>query len=290
MISKELCELRNTNTDIENISRDVVITGDFADYIHNGLVDLGKGLNRLLSEVSIEVPEISKDIERIDSLIDYYKEEGNFSSRGASYNSLSFLKSGVVVFLSSLEAERDTTSIVRIKEAFNTKIVNIAKIIQAYPFDDIDIAKCAIDYLQNEGSEAILVSSVSDSEKLAPFQTGDIGTLLKVLGPEFEKKRIGAWETLESSNPDKLSQAANSMVELLDKVISNICGEEQFSEVLTSKFGSDNEKKWVDATRAWISQTKSNLHRVKHHSDYKSENMTRTLMQSAESIIYLLLK
>lgn len=79
------------------------------------------------------------------------------------------------------------------------------------------------------------------------------------------------------------------MVELLDQVISLACGETSLNDYLENKFGSEKESKWVEVTRKWIGETKSHLHRVKHHTDFQSEKMTRTLIEGAESIIVLIL-
>ena len=116
-----------------------------------------------------------------------------------------------------------------------------------------------------------------------------IDELLDQMDPNLKDKRIGAWMTFRSDNPDRLSQAANSMVELLDKVISRICKDVTFSEYLQEQFENDKEIKWAETARKFISDTKSNLHRVKHYKGYRDENMVETLLIVTERLIQLLL-
>ena len=117
-----------------------------------------------------------------------------------------------------------------------------------------------------------------------------IDELLDQLDPNLKAKRIGAWQTFKSDNPDRFSQATNSMVELLDKVIGQLCEKVTFSEYLDQRFESDKEIKWVESLRKFIGDTKSNLHRVKHHKGYNKENRVETLLMITERLIYLLLE
>jgi len=117
-----------------------------------------------------------------------------------------------------------------------------------------------------------------------------IDELLDQLDPKLKDKRIGAWQTFKSDNPDRLSQATNSMVELLDKVIGQLCEEVTFAEYLDQRFESDKEIRWVESLRKFIGDTKNNLHRVKHHKEYKNENIVETLLTVTERLIYLLLE
>ncbi len=80
------------------------------------------------------------------------------------------------------------------------------------------------------------------------------------------------------------------MVELLDRVIGLVCVKRKLAEVLSKKYCTSEETQWIDATRSWISQTKSKLHRVKHHPDYKAEILARTLLESAETIMIAILE
>lgn len=113
--------------------------------------------------------------------------------------------------------------------------------------------------------------------------------LLEKLDPKLKRRRQGAWQAFRSDNPDRLSQAANSMVELLDKVIGHVCQNSTLAEYLESKYHSSKDTKWVDATRKWISETKSYLHRIKHHVDERPGQITERLLHGAESIMLVVL-
>jgi hypothetical protein len=116
-----------------------------------------------------------------------------------------------------------------------------------------------------------------------------IDEFLDEIGSNLKDKRIGAWMAFRSDNPDRLSQAANSMVELLDKVISSICGEAPFSGYLQKHFDSEKDVRWAESVRKFIGDTKSNLHRVKHYKGYRDETMVETLLIVTERLIQLLL-
>lgn len=134
-----------------------------------------------------------------------------------------------------------------------------------------------------KASRLKIVIEVDQKEKT------EIDELLDQMAPNLKNKRIGAWMAFHSDNPDRLSQAANSMVELLDQVIAERCKDEPFSEYLQKRFGSDKEVKWAETARKFIGDTKSNLHRVKHYSKYRNENMVETLLTVTERLIHLVL-
>ena len=75
----------------------------------------------------------------------------------------------------------------------------------------------------------------------------------------------------------------------MDKVIGQLCGDVSFSEYLQKRFESEKEVKWAETARKFISDTKSNLHRVKHYKRYRDENMVETLLVVTERLIQLLL-
>ena len=155
------------------------------------------------------------------------------------------------------------------------------------PFRDIQLPECIHEYAvykqtsdQQDVEHAIAIAV--DVDKL--------DDLLEKLDPKLKRRRQGAWQAFRSDNPDRLSQAANSMVELLDKVIGHVCQNSTLVEYLESKYHSSKDTKWVDATRKWISETKSYLHRIKHHVDERSEQLTERLLHGAESIMLVVLE
>jgi len=136
--------------------------------------------------------------------------------------------------------------------------------------------------------------------KVEPLETKEkdkLDVLLNKINPALKKKRTGAWDTFRSDNPDKLSQAANSMVELLSQVLNSVCKGKKLGEFLKEKYKDDfweefskEEAKWIDATVEWISKTKNNLERVKHHIDYRLENIAETLLINCERIILIIVE
>ena len=114
--------------------------------------------------------------------------------------------------------------------------------------------------------------------------------LLDELDPRLRRRREGAWGALRSKNPDRLSQAANSMVELLDQVIAQVCKGTDLATYLKDKFQTHQETAWVNATRQWIGRTKDNLHGAKHHVDSQSERLTKALLKNAEAIVLVILE
>lgn len=137
--------------------------------------------------------------------------------------------------------------------------------------------------------KGMIISREPTEIEISESDKNKIDKLLDEISPSLKKKKVGAWITFKSDNPDKLSQATNSMVELLDQVIKIKCKESAFSDFLTHKFKSDKEIKWIESTRKWIGDTKSNLQRIKHYDDYTSENMVERLLKISEEIILLLL-
>ncbi len=109
------------------------------------------------------------------------------------------------------------------------------------------------------------------------------------LDPRLRRRRDGAWAALGSDNPDRLSQSANSMVELLDQVIGQVCRGIDLATFLKNKY-PNQKTEWVGATRQWIGRTKDNLHSAKHHVDIQSEQLTKALLTTTENILLLILE
>ena len=93
---------------------------------------------------------------------------------------------------------------------------------------------------------------------------------------------------LTSDIEDRVSQATNSMVEVLKGVIGAVCGSREFRDVLNEQYPDSSE--FILKTRAWISETKDGLERVKHHPDAQSPILAEALMEAAELIIRVLLR
>jgi hypothetical protein len=87
----------------------------------------------------------------------------------------------------------------------------------------------------------------------------DLDALLGALDPRYVERRAGAWLAFRSDHPDRLSQAANSMVEILDKVITQKCVGTTVQAFLVTRFSVHQQTDWVVQTRAWIGSTKGSL-------------------------------
>lgn len=158
------------------------------------------------------------------------------------------------------------------------------------PFGDISLPEAMHDYVilqraVNASKTPIYVREIVPDKKQAKLDE-----LLNRLDPRLKRRRAGAWKALRSDNPDRLSQAANSMVELLDQVIRQVCKDTDLPDYLREKYQTRQSTEWVGATRKWIGQTKNNLHSAKHHVDDQSEELTKTLLTTVENIILVILE
>ncbi|MGK2915457.1 MAG: hypothetical protein ACSLE5_13595 [Porticoccaceae bacterium] len=283
-------ELANEKGDWQpNIRADVDFPKQFEQALSRGLKVLDDALTGILAESTVEVPEIAEDAENIRYLIKYYEKNGHLSSREAEYKSLSYLKGAAICAIATLETERDSTNITRIRKVLNENIYSVVLPLCSAPFDKVAAPECVREFLSHLAFLKQAPPANPQTKTILPENADRIAELLDELGSRYARRRNGAWQAFRSENPDRLSQAANSMVELLDQVIAEVCQTTTLNDFLVAKFGSNDESKWVDATKKWIAETKSNLHRVKHHKDYLSEQLTGALMKNAESVIQLLL-
>lgn len=269
---------------------DVEIANPLAHTLASGLEALYEGLTTLVAGSPVDVPAIEEDAANIHYLIKYYEESGSLSSKQASKGSLAYIKAAAICAVHRLEKQRSGTQVLRIKSALNKKIATLLDLLVDVPYAQIAAPECVKEYLQLEQLQtAAQATPVPRLESILPAGADKLEDQLRRLGPSFLRRRQGAWNAFRSDNPDRLSQSANSMVELLDGVIGHLCENTSLSDFLAARFGRKDESQWVVATRKWISETKSNLHRVKHHDDYSSQQVVESLMKSAESIMELLL-
>lgn len=279
---------------LETYRVDVAFTKSFCEILYEGLKLLSDSLNSTLANANVKLPEIVDDAESVRHLIGYYEHHGNLTSRGAEIQSLSFLKAAAVCVILQREQKKKETDIPRLKKAYDKEIYSIVSRLRESPFRDIQLPECIYEYAiqqkktVNEKSE---VQKIKTSVRTSSDETAaKLDKLLEQIDPRLKKRRQGAWSAFRSDNPDRLSQAANSMVELLDQVIGQVCKDTGLAIYLQRKYETHEETKWVDATRKWISETKGKLNRVKHHIDYRSEKLTERLLATAESIILVILE
>ncbi|HKZ74802.1 MAG TPA: hypothetical protein VJ011_12100 [Steroidobacteraceae bacterium] len=238
----------------------------------------------------IRIPEVEAEQEHIDSLISFYNEHGHLNSRGVPIESLSYLKAAALCVILEKEAAKRKAAVPRVRKAIDSDIYRIVSKMRDDPLRDIKLPQAMHDYVIQQGGEPTPQTPSYVRESAPSSEQNKLDMLLDRLDPRLKKRREGAWQTLRSTNPDRLSQAANSMVELLDQVIGQTCKGAELSTYLQKKYETHQKTEWIDATRRWIGKTKDNLHSTKHHVDSQSEQLTKSLLTNAETIMLILLE
>lgn len=257
--------------------------------LYRGLKTLGESLARTLQS-EVELPEVTRELQVVTDLTQFYDQTGNLNSFDARLESLSYLKAAAVCLIMELEDKKGKEVLPRVIKAYDRKICEVVQQFQAVPFRRIRLPEAIHDYARVKEQHAQSSRSTSAVKALGGAgEAAELDTLLNALNPRFSERRNGAWQAFNSKNEDRLSQAANSMVELLDQVIKKLCGDLEFEEYLRRKLGSSATSDWVSVTRKWIGETKSNLHRVKHHTEAQSERVTSELLKNSESILRIIL-
>lgn len=286
-ISAEL--LREKGEWLKNIRTDVAFDSDFCTVLHQGLKLLSASITKTLAS-GLNLPEVEAEKRVIESLLGFYKEKGHLNSTGARMESLSYLKAAAVCTIMEKEKAKREADIPRVRKAIDADIYSVVSVIRDDPFRDIKLPEAIHDYVIQHGAASTPKTPKYVRQAVPDPEQSKLDILLEKLDPRLKRRREGAWEALLSDNPDRLSQAANSMVELLDQVISQICKDTDLATFLTMKYQTHQKTEWVNATRKWIQQTKDNLHSAKHHVDHQSEQLTKALLTTTESIILVMLE
>lgn len=273
----------------KNLRTDVAFDPEFSANLHQGLKLLAASLGKTLAS-GLRLPDVEAEKKAIDSLVGYYEEKGHLNSTGASMESLSYLKAAAVCAIMEKEKSRAGASVPRVEKAIDVEIYSIVSAIRDDPFRDIELPEALHDYVLQRGEVAPTKTPAFVRQATPDPEQTKLDELLERLDPRLRRRREGAWAALRSENPDRLSQAANSMVELLDKVIGQVCKDTDLATFLTKKYQTHQKTEWVNATRKWIQQTKDNLHSAKHHVEHQSEQLTKALLTTTESIILVILE
>jgi|SRR5579872_5944424 len=284
-VSREL--LNEKGEWLRTFRADVQFPDEIYATLDHGLDLLSASMDRQLS-TGLKLPDIEADKKIVDSLREYYRCTKHFKSRGAELGSISFLKAAALCVVIELEQKKVAERRPRLREAFDREIYWIVSVIRDDPLVDIKLPDAMQDYAADAGTQAV-ASVYHRTRGLDPTQVR-LRELLEKLDLNLMRRWEGAWEALDSSNPDRFSQAANSMVELLDQVIKQVCTGTDLATFLQTRYSTHQQTEWVTATRGWISKTKSDLHATKHHLATQSEHLTRRLLQSAELIILVILE
>lgn len=281
--------LRERGDWLKSAAYDVAFEEDFCKLLVDGLRLLAGSIATTLS-TDIKVPDMEREKNRVDGLVEIYEKRGHFTERNVSIESLSYLKAAILCVIMEREKAAQGVRIPRVRKALDAEIYDMVSRLRAYPFGDIKLPEAMRDYVILQESR---ISQQALPPASKPTQVDDETELDKRLvkhNPRWKERRQGAWQTFYSNNPDRLSQAANSMVELLNQVIDHVSKGTEFATFLAQRYKAHQESTdFVITTRKWISDTKSTLHKMKHHVDSQSEQLTKALLQNAETIITMIL-
>lgn len=274
---------------LKNIRANVAFNSEFSAVLYQGLNLLSASIDKTLAS-GLRLPEVEAEKRVVASLTDYYDEKGHLNSTGVSIESLSYLKAAAVCAIIEKEKIRATAGVPRVRKAIDAEIYSIVETIRDDPFRDIKLPEAIHDYVLQQRAESTAKTPTYVRQPIPLPEQSKLDKLLEKLDPRLKRRREGAWEALLSDNPDRLSQAANSMVELLDQVIGQVCKDTDLATFLTTKYQTHQKTEWVNATRKWIQHTKDNLHSAKHHVENQSEQLTKALLTTTESIILVILE
>ena len=258
--------LREKGEWLKNIRTDVAFDSNFSVVLYQGLKLLSASIGKTLAS-GLKLPEVEVEKCVVDSLINFYEKKGHLNSAGARMESLSYLKAAAVCVIMEKEKARVAADIPRVRKAIDVEIYSIVAAIRDDPFRDIKLPEAIHDYAIQDGAASTQRTPTYVRQSVPDPEQSKLDKLLERLDPRLKRRREGAWEALRSDNPDRLSQAANSMVELLDQVIGQVCNGTDLATFLTNKYQTHQKTEWVNVTRKWIQQTKDNLHSAKHHVD-----------------------
>ena len=288
-ISSEL--LNEKREWLKDYKVDVLFEKKLCKILYEGLKKISNFLNKVLKRHNLDLNNIKEDKNYIDKLIRYYEENnGSLSSPGVGVESIGFLKAAAVCEIIEKEEIKKQETMRRVVKEIDKEIYSIVSELRKGPFIGIRLPECIYEYAKQNKTHAETRIVEKKRNVVKKEEKDKLDKLLEKLNPVLKNKRQGVWGTFNSNNPDRLSQSASSMVELLSQVIKNVCKGKKLAEYLKEKYQTKEETVWVEATVKWISETKANLQRIKHHTNYKLEKITKILLDHAESIILIILE
>lgn len=147
---------------LKEYSVNIKFDNEFTEHLVEGLTELSKFLENILSSSKHNVEGIQYEKNYIDNLLSYRQREGNLNSKGAETESLSFLKAAALYKILLLEKERENQIIPRVKTGITKTIYSIVAKLRSTPFLDIKLPECIDDY---KLSLSIKISSNSNYPK-----------------------------------------------------------------------------------------------------------------------------
>ncbi len=261
---------------------DTAFDPEFAEGLYGGLTSLQSSLAGTL-EAGVDLPEVKADLQIIGDLVAWYGSTQSLNTLGAELASLSFLKAAALCWMLDLEEKKTKELRPRVKAALDRKIYELCAWTQTTPYKLVKLPTAVFDFVADR--KAIWTQSVGKSNSAA---RSGIEFQLARLDQRLADRWAGAKSALHSDNPDRVSQAANSMVETLDQVIDRVRGTKEFKDYLADRLPMQTGV--VVAMRKLITEVKDSLHSVKHHTSEQPLQLAEDLMKAAESIIHMLLR
>jgi hypothetical protein len=255
----------------------VVVNDVESKWLHQGLKDLRASLQRT-QKAQVPLPEIDLDLSIVNRLIQSYEQNSNnLSSPNCDRQTLAFLKAAAVCTIVKHEKERALAVAPRVKAELTRQIYAIIEWLYGTMLADIQLPQAIGDFVAYGGK--------ADEEHVADT----LDALLDQMEPRLGERRKGAWQAFYSENADHLSQAANSMVELLEKALQEKCGGLDPRKYLKRKYPQHKESEWIEHTHTWIKSVRSNLHDLKHANKEQSAQLAESLMRAAEAAMMAVL-
>ncbi len=263
--------------------RGATFSAEIARHIYEATTWLNALAARQLAQAGVPVQSLERDMEVLGAIKGQYETRGNLNDSELSGSTLSYIKAAVGCWILNLERQKASATTSRVREALSQRIFEIfGEFWTASPYNRIPLPQIFRDYIAEQNTAA----TAQGTEQIVP--SIDIGRFLKGVDPRLENRWRGAWDALRSENPDKVSQAANSMVEVLDQVIDSICNGKPFTEVLAERY--PHQREVIETKRKYIAALKSTLHSVKHETNEQQVHTAEDLMHASEGIIRTLLR
>lgn len=259
--------------------------------LYHGLQTLDSYLDQTLQKHG-EIEGVRKDLESIRGLTTWYQDNKNLHCGMLDREALSLLKGAAVMAIMELEDKKGTSSAKRVIGSYDSDILSIVQEFESRPYDRIKLPAVLFEYLDDNIPAPRTSVPVSVETRSMVAAASDLNDLLRLVNPRLVDRRRGAWQTLNSDNPDAVSQAVNSMVEVMGEVISFVrqrAGNLPLKDILPTILSSEGQSDWVLTTHKWISETKSALQSVKHNTAVQSRHIASAVMTAAELVVLILL-
>jgi len=259
--------------------------------LYRGLQALESYLDQTLQKHG-EIEGVRKDLEAIRVLTTWYQENNNLHIGMLDREALSLLKGAAVIAIMELEDKKGTSTAKRVTSSYDADILSMVQEFESRPYDRIKLPGVLFEYLGDNVPTPRTSVPVSTAPRQVVATASGLDDLLRSVNPRLIDRRCGAWLTLNSDNPDAVSQAVNSMVEIMSEVINFVrkrAGNPPLKDILPTILSSEGQSDWVLATHKWICETKSALQSVKHNTAAQSRHIASAAMTAAELVVLILL-